>query len=182
MLPLPPSSDPPLLTTEPNHNASRRGDTCGSRSLQIPSLELIHRNEFHGRRYHAAFHIFNGSIAGQDRFEHLQPGSHEAKDFMHKVEIFDPLPHEEFADLAKRFVPRTVTDGLPLSLVSAVGLDLPRLYFVHFGMVSIRVRHGDEEEEVMRLTQGETTNTWGFRPLWVEPSGEVTRAGEKTTS
>ena len=30
---------------------------------------------------------------------------------MHKVETFDPLPHEEFADLARRFVPRRVSDG-----------------------------------------------------------------------
>jgi hypothetical protein len=30
---------------------------------------------------------------------------------MHKVETFDPLPHEDFADLARRFVPRQAVDG-----------------------------------------------------------------------
>ena len=30
---------------------------------------------------------------------------------MHKVETFDPLPHEEFLDLARLFQPRVVSNG-----------------------------------------------------------------------
>ena len=30
---------------------------------------------------------------------------------MHKVDTFDPLPHEDFADLARRFLPRQAVDG-----------------------------------------------------------------------
>ena len=38
-------------------------------------------------------------------------GGSTAEDFMHKVETFDPLPHEEFLDLAKCFRLRVVNNG-----------------------------------------------------------------------
>lgn len=81
----------------------------------------------------------------------MTPLASGEQDFMHKVETFDPLPHEDFADLARRFVPRQAVDG---QAIVRQGFEGTELYFIQRGTVSIRMREGDDEKELMKLQQG----------------------------
>eukprot|EP00434_Breviolum_minutum_P014338 symbB.v1.2.012645.t1/scaffold877.1/size158077/2 len=127
MLTLPVSDGPPaLLATESSTSSDGMPSSrpTSIRSWPIPSLNL--------------------EDAKADEFL-------RALDFMHKVETFDPLPHEEFADLARRFVPRRVSDG---QAILRQGFEGTELYFIQMGTVSIRRRLGDVEQELFRLRQG----------------------------
>ncbi|CAK9085029.1 unnamed protein product [Durusdinium trenchii] len=72
-------------------------------------------------------------------------------DFMHKVETFDPLPHEEFLDLARLFQPRVVSNGEAIIKQGSEGTEL---YFIQTGLCSVRVQEGQHERQVATLRPG----------------------------